>query len=94
MLAFWLLLSLFTFTWTLFSYVQGIIVAAYIYVIEHRRIMKIKWYKKVWFCLTFPIFDIIGKLAMYIALFRRVEWKPTPHNAGISIDELNSKHQK
>ena len=89
-----LMLSLFTFTWTLFSYVQGIIVAAYIYIIEHRRIMKIKWYKKVWFCLTFPIFDIIGKLAMYIALFRRVEWKPTPHNAGISIDELNNKHNK
>lgn len=86
-----LMLSLFTFTWTLYTYVQGIIVAAYIYIIEHRRIMKIKWYKKVWFCLTFPIFDIIGKLAMYIALFRRVEWKPTPHNAGISLNELDKK---
>lgn len=89
-----LMLSLFGFVWTLYSYVQGIIVAAYIYIIEHRRIMKIKWYKKVWFCLTFPIFDIIGKLAMYTALFRRVEWKPTPHNAGISLSELDKKHQK
>ncbi len=89
-----LMLSLFTFTWTVYTYMQGILTAAYIFIIEHRRIMKIKWYKKVWFCLTFPIFDIIGKLAMYIALFRSVEWKPTPHNAGITISELDKKHNR
>ncbi len=89
-----LMLSLFGFIWTLYTYLQGTLTAAYIFIMEHRRIMKIKWYKKVWFCLTFPIFDIIGKLAMYIALFRKVEWKPTPHNASISLADLDKKHQK
>ena len=53
--------------------------------------MPIKWYKKVWFCLTFPLFDQIGKFSTIIALFKRVEWKPIPHNAAVSIDEINQK---
>ena len=88
------LLTLFTFLWTVTSYLNGILTAAYIFIIEHRRIMEIKWYKKVWFCITFPIFEIIGRLSMYVALFSKVEWKPTPHRAGISISELKNKHRK
>ncbi len=89
-----LLLSAFGFASTIWTYFRGILNAAYVFIIEHKRIMKIKWYKKVWFCLTFPIFDLIGKISMYIALFKKVEWKPTPHHAGISISELNQKHRK
>jgi cellulose synthase/poly-beta-1,6-N-acetylglucosamine synthase-like glycosyltransferase len=88
------MLALFTFLWTVSSYLNGIVTAAYIFIIEHRRIMQIKWYKKVWFCITFPIFEVIGRLSMYVALFRKVEWKPTPHSAGISISELKNKHRK
>ena len=88
------MLALFTFLWTVSSYLNGIVTAAYIFIIEHRRIMQIKWYKKVWFCITFPIFEVIGRLSMYVALFRKVEWKPTPHHAGISISELKNKHRK
>lgn len=88
-----LLLALFGVAWSLNSYLRGILNAAYIFIIEHKRIMKIKWYKKIWFALTFPIFDIIGKISMYIALFRKVEWKPTPHHAGVSIDQLNERHR-
>lgn len=81
-------LAFFTFGWNISTYIDGIITAAYIYVIEWRRIKKIKWYKKIWFCLTFPIFDLIGKLSMLIALFRRVEWEPIAHNAAINIDDI------
>lgn len=56
--------------------------------------MHIKWYKKVWYCITFPIFDLIGKLSMIIALFTEVEWKPIPHNASVSISEYNQKKNK
>lgn len=87
------MLSLLTFLWTIKSYLDGMVTAAYIFIIENRRIMKIKWYKKLWFILTFPIFEIIGKLSMYVALFRKVEWKPTPHHAGISIAELRSRQK-
>ncbi len=76
--------------WTADSYIRGIFSAAYIYIMEYKRIKRIKWYKKFWFCLTFPIFDLIGKLSMVIALFIKVEWKPIPHNAAISIEEIEN----
>lgn len=84
-------LSLFTFGWTLSTYFEGIITAAYIYIIEHKRIKYIKWYKKIWYCLTFPLFDTIGRLAMIIAVFKKVEWTPIAHNAAISIDQLEQE---
>lgn len=37
----------------------------------------------------FPVFDIIGRLSMLIALFTKVEWKPIPHNASVKIDEIS-----
>lgn len=76
--------------WSLRSYVKAILTAIYVFIAEHRRIKPIKWYKKVWFCITFPIFDIIGRWATVIALFQRVEWKPIPHNADIKIDDLKN----
>lgn len=85
-------MSLFVFTWTVYSYLQQIFWAAYVYIIEYKRIPKIKWYKKVWFCLTFPIFDMIGRLSMIIALFTKVEWKPIPHNSNIKISDVTDKY--
>lgn len=70
------------------GFIKPIATAAYVFVFEHRHIPKIKWYRKVWFCLTFPIFDIIGKITVFLALFVRVEWKPIPHNVGKKIDEM------
>jgi hypothetical protein len=83
---FWLIFT--TLAWELNSYINAIFTAVYVFIIEHRRIKKIKWYKKVWYCLTFPIFDIIGRISMIIALFIKVEWKPIPHNSSISINEI------
>lgn len=76
------------FGWTINTYLKGSLLAAYIFIVEYRRIMPIKWYKKVWYCITFPIFDLIGKLSMVIALFTKVEWKPIPHKAAVKITEL------
>ena len=70
------------------SYLKGIITATYVYIIEARRIKKISLIKKIWFIFTFPIFDLMGKLALIIALFTRVEWKPIPHNADIKIGDI------
>ena len=76
--------------WSARSYLKGIITAVYVFAAEHRRIKPMAWYKKVWYSITFPIFDIIGRWATVIALFSRVEWKPIPHNADIKIDEINN----
>lgn len=86
-----LMLAVFKLAAEVSSYLTNIFYAAYIYFVECRRIMKIKWYRKVWFCLTYPLFNLIGRCAMYVALFSKVEWKPTAHNTGISIEELAQK---
>ena len=78
-----------TLYWTARTYVTQMIIAAYVFISEHKRIKPIKWYKKVWFCITFPIFDLIGKLSLVIALFTKVEWKPIPHKAALSIDDIS-----
>lgn len=77
--------------WVAYSYGTNILTAAYIFIIEHKRIPKMAWYKKVWFCLTFPIFDIIGRWSIFIALFMKVEWKPIPHTVATKIEELSMK---
>ena len=87
-MALWL--SLFTFAWTVYSFFKCMLSAAYVFIMERKRIMHIKWYKKVWYCITFPLFDVIGRLATIIALFSKVEWKPIPHNADISISDIET----
>jgi len=76
----------------LFAFVTGylgdIAVAIYLFIVERHRIKKMKWYKKLWFAFAFPLFDIIGKISMFIALFVKVEWKPIPHNVATDIEEL------
>ncbi len=72
--------------------VSDIFTAAYILFMERRHIESIKWYKKLWYCVTFPMFDIIGKLMFVAALFMKVEWTAIPHNADIDIEDLEKKH--
>lgn len=68
--------------------IKNIVTAAYVFIFERKRIEKISFIKKVWFCITFPIFDIIGRISFCIALFSKAEWKPIPHKAAIGIEEL------
>ena len=69
------------------------VIAVYVFVMERRRIPPIRWYRKLWYIVMFPLFDLIGNLSLVIALFSRVEWKPIPHNAAISIDELDRQQE-
>ena len=75
--------------WVAYSYGTNILMAIYLFIIERSRIPKMAWYKKAWFCLTFPIFDIIGKWVILVALFMKVEWKPIPHTIATKIEELS-----
>ena len=89
-----LLFVLFVLAGFVISYASCIFSAVYVLFMERKRIGKIKWYKKVWYAVTFPIFDLFGQLAMLIALFSKVEWKPIPHNVSSTIDEINEKMKK
>lgn len=47
------------------------------------------FWKKVLYTFTWPTFDIIGRYTTYIALFKKVTWKPIPHESKVTIDDIN-----
>lgn len=69
-------------------YVTNMWMAPYLLFIERKRIKKIKFKDMVIFTLTWPIFDIIGRYTSYVALFKRIEWKPIPHESKVTIDDV------
>ena len=71
------------------KYLENILVAVYIFIVERKNIVKIPFRKKVLYAFTWPIFDIIGRYTTYIALFKKIEWKPIPHNSKITIKDIN-----
>ncbi len=85
----------FTVMWRIISRLAGDIsnmfAAAYVFFIERKRIKKIKLHKKILYCITFPVFDIIHRYATYIAVFAKVTWKPIPHTSKITIEDIEEK---
>jgi len=75
------------------AYLERIIEAAYIFVIERKRIKKIPLYKKIFYCFTWPTFEAIGRYTTYIAVFKKVEWKPIPHDSKVTIDDLHNEEE-
>lgn len=71
------------------SYFVNMWLAVYLFIIEDVRIIKISFWKKLLYVFTWPTFDIIGRYTTYIALFKKVEWKPIPHESKVTIDELS-----
>ncbi len=69
-------------------YLSSIMMAIYIFIIERKRIIKMSFFKKAFYCLMWPWFDIIGAVSVLIAMFSHVEWKPIPHNADVDIESL------
>ncbi len=61
-------------------------------VTEHKRLPPCKLPKLLWLCAAFPMFSIIGDIATWIALFKKIRWDPIPHNAALGIDEMNDEH--
>lgn len=70
------------------QHIEKMFVAVYVFIVEHKRIIKIPLYKKIWFCITWPAFDIIHRYTTYIALFTKVTWKPIPHTSKITIQDI------
>ena len=72
------------------AYIENIIVPWYILFLERKRIKKMPISKIILYSFVWPIFDIVGRYTTYIALFKKVGWKPVPHNSKITIDDLNT----
>ena len=71
------------------QYFRNTFLAVYLFIVEEDRIKKISLPKQLLFILTWPTFDIIGRYTTYVALFKKVTWKPIPHESKITIDDIN-----
>lgn len=76
------------------KYIENTVLAVYLFIMEHKRIVKIPWHKKVLYTITWPIFDIIGRYTTYAALFVKVTWKPIPHDSKITIEDIKQNKEK
>jgi hypothetical protein len=76
------------------KYLENTLAAIYLFIMEHKRIVKIPFHKKVLYTLTWPIFDIIGRYTTYVALFVKVTWKPIPHESKITIEDIEKNKQE
>ena len=74
--------------WFFTPFVKQWCYALYALIFERKRIVKIPLYRIMWFVFMFPFFDVIGRIAMLIALFSHVEWKPIPHKEDIRLSDM------
>jgi len=72
------------------SDVANMLTAVYIFIVERKKIKKMKLWKKALYCVTWPVFDIFYRWSMYIALFAKVTWKPIPHTSKVTIEEIEN----
>ena len=70
------------------NYFVNMWLALYLFIVEDARIKKMSIWKKILYIFTWPTFDIIGRYTIYLALFKKVEWKPIPHESKVTIDDI------
>ena len=71
-------------------HIKNMVTAVYVFIVEHKRIKKIPLYKKILYCITWPTFDAIHRYCLYIALFKKVSWKPIPHTSKVTILDIEN----
>lgn len=76
------------------NHLSGIPTALALVIFEHKRMQKCSFPKLMWLCVTFPIFSLIGDIATWVALFKKIQWEPIPHNAALGIDEMSDMHSE
>jgi len=85
-LSFWSLLISFLLGWG----ADGLM-AAYTLLAERRRLPEMRRCHLLWFCVTFPLFDLIGKLAVFTAIFTEPDWTPVPHVKELRISDMKRR---
>ena len=70
-------------------YLSDAVLGIYVQIAERKRVQKFSILKHIEFCLTWPFFDFMTLWAMYIALFKKVTWKPIPHKSQVNIDNID-----
>lgn len=71
-------------------WIVHMIYPTFVYCFYKKHFSKIPFYKLFFYIFMFPFFQKIGQWSMYIALFKKVEWKQIPHDFTIDVDKLKS----
>ena len=73
------------------GYLAMALVAAMIFIVEHKRIHNVSFFKRVGAVLLFPIFMFLSYVLEFIAVFAKdLKWKPIPHTDTTNFDALNA----
>ena len=72
----------------IFEHLSCVALGALVLFWERRRMPKLRPYQYVWYSLTFPMFGLVGDVVMLLAVFKKVTWKPIPHNANVRLEQL------
>lgn len=75
-------------------YIENMATAVYVLFMERKHIKKMPVRKILVSVIAWPTFDIIGRYTQYVALFKKVTWKPIPHESKVTIDDLRQKSRK
>ena len=70
-------------------HIANMVYAVYVFIAERKKIIKMPFFKKVLYTLTWFMFDAIGRWTLYAALFMKVEWKPIPHTSKVTIQDID-----
>lgn len=73
------------------GYLANIILGVYVFIVERKNIVPMSIFKKIFYSLMWPMFDVIGSVTVLIALFTKVEWKAIPHSANITISDITKE---
>ena len=63
-------------------------------IVYRNRVGKLPFFKTFFNICLFPLFELIGEITYYIALFMKIEWKPIPHDQTVDVDKIDSLYQK
>ncbi len=76
------------------DYVGNVATGAYTMFMERTHVPAMPLKRRILYCLTFPMFSILGSVTSCIASVSRVEWKPTPHRAAANARMLVRNRKK
>ena len=62
--------------------------------VTERKRIRCSRRKRVLYAFTFPLFVFTFGIAMLLAVFGNVEWKPIRHSVAVSIGDLSDPSQK
>ena len=70
------------------AYLADMIMAIYVFIAERKKIKKFSLRKKILYIVCFPLFNIMGRITTYIAIFKKVTWERIPHESKVTIRDL------